>query len=106
MKNTVEILIRVCDNLGLEYRTNYSGRGMYGASCFGIDDCCMADLFGVIVKFLQAEYSENFQNASLIDFSLHLQEIFEELADYSQDSMGQGTIHYWPRMEMPEEIAN
>lgn len=43
-----KVLIDFCESNELEYRTDYSGRGMFGRQCFGIvcDDplCTLAEL--------------------------------------------------------------
>lgn len=60
----------------------YSGRGMYGQQCLGIDFDDMGDAFR---------------------FALLLGgEVAEILARPSFDSMGLGIVAYWPNVEAPE----
>lgn len=61
----------------------YSGRGMYGKMCPSIDGSTR-DLVRVVIK------------AALID-----PEFFEdaELDEFSQDSMGLGTVWYWRHID-------
>ena len=98
MKSTVEIMIEACERLGFEYRLDYSGRSMFGKQCFAIDDCDLMDLVGEITTILQEHYSEEFQNACVVDFAQELSEIFSEISDYCKDSMGRGRIHYWKKL--------
>jgi len=68
---------------GFEFRS-YSGRGMYGKSCFGVTLSSAAELFG-----LGRCVGE-----------------FEELSRTPEtDSMGRGIIAYWPNVEPPEVDA-
>jgi hypothetical protein len=62
------------DMLMDSYSNNYSGRGMYGATCFSITGNT-----GDLVKFLRA----------LPD------EVGDELVDPSTDSMGLDIVFYW-----------
>lgn len=76
-------LKRVCDELGIEYRS-YSGRGMYGRRCFAIqsDDCENMSLL-VDIAYSFGEQSED-------PTGLH---------DIRTDSMGLGSVMYWPNVE-------
>jgi hypothetical protein len=67
-------------------RADYSGRGMYGKSCFGL----VYDNPG-----------------ELIHFALALVEIDEDAADWltgyiSSDSMGRSAIAYWRNVQVAE----
>jgi hypothetical protein len=70
-----EMLQDVCEDLGIEYDPYYSGRGMYGATCFSITGKT-SDL----VRFLRALDDET----------------ADELVDPSTDSMGYDIVFYWP----------
>ena len=70
-----EMLQDACEDLGIEYDPYYSGRGMYGATCFSITGKT-SDL----VKFLRA----------LPD------EVGDELVDPTTDNMGYDIVFYWP----------
>lgn len=37
MENIKELIKDFCDDEGLNYRDDYSGRGMYGRSCVAVD---------------------------------------------------------------------
>jgi len=65
----------ICEDLGIEYDPFYSGRGMFGATCFSITGGT-SDL----VRFLRALDDED----------------ADELVDPSTDSMGRDTVFYWP----------
>lgn len=66
-------------------REDYSGRGMYGATCFGL----VVDCTSQAVKFLIA-LARNLEA-----------ELADELADnWSQDNMGLSTIVYFPRFQL------
>lgn len=71
----IDSLMDTADDLGISYSNNYSGRGMYGATCFSITGNT-SDL----IRFLRA----------LPD------EVGDELVDPSTDSMGLDIVFYWP----------
>lgn len=65
----------VCEALGIDYDPYYSGRGMYGATCFSITG----------------------QTRDLLAFLRALpDEVGDELVDPSTDSMGYDIVFYWP----------
>jgi hypothetical protein len=71
----IEMLEEAADEAGVEYRTDYSGRGMYGATCFAIEG----------------------KTSDLIRFLRQLpDEVGDELVDPSTDSMGLDIVFYWP----------
>ncbi len=78
----VEELLEVASDLGIEASDTYSGRGMYGATCFSITGNT-----GDLVKFLRA----------LPD------EVGDELVDPSTDSMGLDIVFYWPYLLRTKE---
>lgn len=71
----IDLLVDTAEDIGVEYSTDYSGRGMFGATCFSIEGKT-SDL----VRFLRA----------LPD------EVGDELVDPSTDSMGLDIVFYWP----------
>lgn len=71
----LDILVDAAEEAGVEYRTDYSGRGMYGAECFGVE----------------GNHSDFLRFMRLLD-----DDLFEDLADPSTDSMGMDIIFYWP----------
>lgn len=71
----IDSLMDTADDLGISYSNNYSGRGMFGATCFSI-----TGHIGDLVRFLSA----------LPD------DVSDELLDPSTDNMGLGIVFYWP----------
>jgi hypothetical protein len=70
----IDTLVDAAEDAGVEYRTNYSGRGMYGAECFAIEG----------------------NTSDLIRFLRKLDDdMADELSDPSTDSMGLDIIFYW-----------
>jgi hypothetical protein len=70
--NLIEKIEELADDLGLELRTDYSGRGMYDRTCYGI----VTD--GSSAKFLMTVGKR-------------------DLPEPRQDSMGLRKIFYWPQ---------
>jgi hypothetical protein len=68
---------------------SYSGRGMYGANCVGID----VEGFGEIMKMA----------AALIDYGIESDVVFELGETLNWDSMGHGKILYWPSLRLTDE---
>lgn len=91
--NTIdrETVITAIEDAGLDPQAlydDYSGRGMYGKECFGI----VVESTAEAVKFLIA-LARNLEA-----------ELADELADnWTTDSMGYGTIVYFPRFTVSEE---
>jgi hypothetical protein len=85
-KTTFQTITETLDDMGIEYRS-YSGRGMYGAECLGID----------------VDHGSNFTVASVAaKLVLELMAAGERtaaetvaLADIRTDSMGLGAIVYF-----------
>lgn len=71
----IELLVDTALDLGVDYTTTYSGRGMFGATCFSIEG----------------------QHRDLLAFLRALpDEVGDELVDPSTDSMGRDIVFYWP----------
>ena len=98
------------EDVGLEvdFRSSYSGRGMYGRQCVGItgrDRDCRELIAKVIcgmredLKSVQLGSSEE-ENDRVFDEAVGI------LLNYDWDSMGMGgVILYWPQLEvLPEEM--
>lgn len=75
MITDTEMLQDVCEDLGIEYDPYYSGRGMYGATCFSIVGSTRD-----LVRFLRSLDDED----------------ADELSDPAMDSMGYDIVFYWP----------
>lgn len=92
MKVSADV-IQVLENVFDDVRTDYSGRGMYGATCVGV---VVTDVF---------ELGEGLEEA------LHVYEDDDEvveLVEYMQehrpstDSMAFNTIVYWPGLSVED----
>lgn len=70
---------------------SYSGRGMFGANCIGVD---------------LADHSEIFKVGALLGSLLAGQDEFDvrELSRSATDSMGRGVILYWPGLSWEDEF--
>ncbi len=95
-QSTIEILH---GGLGLsddwEFRTDYSGRGMYGSECIGLVTSVSA---WEIVSSL-ADLIADFEN----DAPSIAGELREFLAVPHEDSMGYSTVYYWPGLTLETE---
>lgn len=82
------ILQELAEDNGLDCRS-YSGRGMYGKTCLGID-CELGELLTLALELgaLTAEPGPIGGAARTL-----------RLDRVSTDSMGRGTIYYWPGIE-------
>lgn len=79
-----EVLIDFCESNELEYRTDYSGRGMFGRKCFGV--VCDDPLSTAIVLADAIRDTECFNSA------------YDELGSPRTDSMGLSEILYFPNL--------
>jgi hypothetical protein len=90
MDNAMHPLQKILTDSGTFEPRPYSGRGMYGKECLGIDvpnGFDAGDLFAEIM-FAGAIYSELGEN--------DLIEIAKAFKNMSQDSLGRGTILHFP----------
>lgn len=74
----------ICEQHEIEYDPYYSGRGMFGATCFSITGKT-SDL----VRFLRALDDED----------------ADELVDPTTDSMGLDIVFYWPYLLRTKESS-
>lgn len=82
---SLELLEELAQEIEGSFRTNYSGRGMYGDSCVGIVTHSLLELGAVISRLVEDE------------------ELRDELiSNSSTDSMGYDTIVYWTRVTCPD----
>ena len=89
MNNDTALLVRTaCDDLGLEVRS-YSGRGMYGRSCVGVN--CDGNAFQTLARILIALAEQG-------NDGLDAAEHFTRDGAVASDSMGLGSIIYFPRL--------
>lgn len=77
---------------GEDLRTGYSGRAMYGKTCIGYTGEDPV-IFTIKLAYLMA------------GGDISVDELIEELEDLGAahtDSMGRGTIYYWPHVQAEE----
>jgi len=88
MDNIKELIKEFCDNQDLDYRDDYSGRGMYGRNCVAI--VCNSPL---------ATLSNLF--AYIVDSKDDIEgcEVEEVLGEPMQDNMGMSNILYFPHIK-------
>ena len=76
--------------------TDYSGRGMYGDTCFGLTFDSITDF----VEFVKA-VTEVVTYESVDEVTTPLTNFYDNyLTKVSTDSMGLSTIYYWPRVKL------
>ena len=77
----IDTLIDAAEDAGVEYSTDYSGRGMFGAECFAI--------YG--------------RNADLVNFIRQMpDDVGDEFVDPRVDNMGMDYVYYWPHIKTKE----
>lgn len=87
MKELVNAIQELSEILDLEFRSNYSGRFMFGQKCIGVvGRITSGDFMAYLRDYLEREYED-------LDICL---------SDYRvcQDSMGFDTIVYFPTLSM------
>ena len=94
MKSLAQYIKDKCEYLETaSFRSNYSGRGMYGKSCVGISGStseCNDIITDIIIDMYDDKY-DDFRNA------------VKTLLSYSTDNMGYGIIMYWPDLQFEDE---
>lgn len=100
------VICEVVKENGWKLTPDYSGRYMYGSTCFGIvnndefngTDIGMKFIYGVMCH-LSEEYDARFEYDILneVDFII---------SNVRHDSMGLGEIIYFPRCQLHEEVFN
>jgi hypothetical protein len=85
-KEQTDLLQSFCDEYDYEFRTDYSGRGMYGKTCIGF----VIDSSPFIVALTLAQFC--YENDSDVIEFLHQE-------GCCQDSMGHNTIIYFPSIQ-------
>lgn len=74
----------------------YSGRAMYGAQCLAIDtDYPEETVMGVVYDLM----------ADATEASSDLARLLAVKHDVRTDSMGMGTVVYWPSIALPESFV-
>jgi hypothetical protein len=78
-----------------DFRTDYSGRGMFGASCLGIVVGTSGFASGILFAQAVTEYNEDTDLDDFLDLDWFS-------GSYS-DFMGRSTIIYWPSVVVDGE---
>ncbi len=98
---TAEILIAALGDT--DFRpSSYSGRGMFGKQCVGASgDGSALEIMAALVEALPANLPEVAEDGeqAVDDFADLLAEL---MSDARTDSMGRGTVIYWPQIAWPE----
>jgi hypothetical protein len=74
----------------------YSGRAMYGAECLAIDTEYPEEAVMGVVYDLMADATEA---------TAHLARLLAVKHDVRTDSMGRGTVVYWPTIALPDTFV-
>ena len=106
MQSLQQYLKDVCfDNGEVDFRNDYSGRGMYGRKCVGIvstKTMCMEMIARVIISV--KDDLKHSMNMADYEKDTLFEEYVSTLLDFVEDSMGMsGVILYWPELVPIEE---
>ena len=83
----------------IRFHDDYSGRCMYGARCFGVSGnaCAIQDLYYFMHRIAKGLVTEDEGIIKEAD------DFFECSGSVSWDSLGMGTIYYFPDVTVEEE---
>lgn len=81
--------------------TNYSGRGMHGKSCLGFQVESGVSVGEFIADMMDEAASSTEGDRSL--FAFHIEAMAEAFRDMKTDSLGRGTIVYFPSVDFEAE---
>lgn len=81
---------------------SYSGRAMYGKSCLAITGDNRILRKAIAYAIVQAQEAESDPDCDAERLSMSFEDYVESILDYRQDSMGLGTVIYWPQVEYTE----
>lgn len=99
----IECANMLTDGQGSASWRSYSGRAMYGAKCFAIVVDTSEFVVGVAMGRVAAEW--DIRDGDMLephDQEFHAVEVVEAMAVSTRtDSMGRGTVVYWPNVEAP-----
>lgn len=86
MQKIIEVMEEFCEENDYRFRDDYSGRGMFGRTCVGfvVDSGC--DVLSTMIELTEM----------LIDNDIEY--VSDKLGTIRQDSMGTGTIIYFPKL--------
>ncbi len=82
-------LQKVLEHAGVEGIRSYSGRAMYGRICLGVDTDDVGEVFAAILESVEGE-----------EDTRDIQEAFRNMRT---DSMGRGTIVYFPQVPFVDD---
>ena len=91
----IEAIENYCSYEDLDFRTDYSGRSMYGRKCIGIDCNYPMDTIMELVAYV-------IDDMQSYNSGITASEIVEEIGDAKIDNMGMGMILYFPSLRMEE----
>lgn len=91
-----ERIVEQAGYYGFDIRNDYSGRGMFGDTCFGVT---CNNIFEWIYCMID-DINNNFTDEELYNV---LNEFGEMVREAKTDSMGLETILYFPNWSLPEE---
>ena len=99
-----ELIVRFCQETGTADFTNvYSGRGMFGKQCFGINVPRFSTILGTIGSILNFVLEES-------PDALQQRELLEEFGSLLNkgvtDNLGTGTIMYFPGYLLDEDVPS
>jgi hypothetical protein len=110
MQMTTTLQERIKDvamSMGIGFRHHYSGRGMFGRKCIGVDGSPLAckqllsqvasDLAELVFAHTSMDIERGAQTLESV------QEQFGQLMTYSQDNMGYDIIMYWEDLQLEED---
>jgi len=99
MPSIQQLLKQACEDHGdVSFRNTYSGRGMYGRQCVGITGD-PGEVSRVVSQVIKDARLADVKDDDF-DFDLLVDTL---LVEYNEDSMGLGTIMYWPCLEPLDE---
>lgn len=85
-KEIIEIMEDFCKEYDIDFRDDYSGRGMFGRKCVGFVISKGTDLLSTLVELTEMLKDNGIEYVS------------HKLGAICQDSMGLYTIIYFPRL--------
>ena len=98
-EKVIEMMIDALENGG--YKTmSYSGRGMMGEKCLAVNlnDDLMREI-AQISTLVMNECEDEFNGVEVVEY---MEEFFDLLAEARTDSMGLGTVIYFPNIDWDE----
>lgn len=115
MESTQSLIKQACNDSGISFRGDYSGRGMFGSKCIGI----VGDLqgcMGVLNEVIRGLTQQLFETAidcadgeeqAAYDLNDTVQDAITTLLGFETDNMGRSSvIMYWPNLEpLAEDTA-